>query len=70
MSSNEGKVEVSVKYQGLEVKFSGTIGEISRLFLDFMSKNLPGYELISRLTLTVDLAGLLKNVRGNSCNNP
>jgi len=59
-----GIVEVTIKYQGIEVKFSGTTSEITRLFLDFMNKNIPSYELISRLTLTVDFAGLLKNLEG------
>ncbi|MFH0748498.1 MAG: hypothetical protein V1915_01045 [Candidatus Bathyarchaeota archaeon] len=64
MSTNEGKVEVSIKYQGLEIKFSGTINEVTRLFLDYMYKNLPGYELISNLTLTVDFGILLKSLEG------
>ena len=64
MNVDEEKVEVSLKYQGMEVKFSGTINEVTRLFLEFMNKNLPGYELISRLTLTVDLTSLLKNIEG------
>ena len=64
MNVHDEKVEVSIKYQGMEVKFSGTINEVTRLFLDFMNKNLPSYELISRLTLTVDLTSLLKNIEG------
>jgi len=64
MSVDESKVEVTIKYQGMEVKFSGSVSEVTRLFLDFMSKNLPGYDLISRLTLTVDLTSLLKDLEG------
>jgi len=64
MSADEGKVEVFVRYQGMEVRFSGTINEVTRLFLDFMGKVLPSYELISRLTVTVDLEGLLKALEG------
>lgn len=64
MSVNEGKVEVLVRYQGMEVKFSGTANEVTKLFLDFMGKILPGYELVSRLTITVDLGSLLKDLEG------
>ena len=64
MSTDEGKVEVLVKYQGMEVKFSGTSNEITRLFLDFMGKIFPNYELISRLTMTVDLESLLRSLEG------
>jgi len=64
MGIEEGKVEVLVRYQGMEVKFSGTINEVVRAFLEFMGKILPNYELISRLTLTVDLEKLLKELEG------
>jgi len=64
MSVDEGKVEVYVRYQGMEVRFSGTANEVTRLFLDFMGKIFPNYDLISRLTITVDLESLLKNLEG------
>ena len=64
MSGEEGKVEVLVKYQGMEVKFSGTSSEVIRSFLEFMSKILPNYALVSRLTITVDLEKLLKDLEG------
>ena len=64
MSVDEGKIEVFVRYQGMEVRFSGTINEVTRSFLDFMSKILPSYALVSRLTMTVDLESLLKDLEG------
>lgn len=64
MSTEEGKIEVFVRYQGMEVKFSGNINEVTRSFLDFMSKILPSYALVSRLTMTMDLEGLLKDLEG------
>jgi len=63
MSVNE-KFEVSIKYQAMEVKFSGTLNEVTRLFLNFMNKNFPAYELISGLMLTVDFMHLLKELEG------
>ena len=62
--SEEAKVEVVVKYQGMEVKFSGTANEVTRAFLEFMGKILPSYEIVSRLTITVDLEKFLKNLEG------
>lgn len=63
MSGEEG-VEVVVRYRGLEVKFSGTINEVVRFFLEFLNKMLPNYELASRLTLSLDLERLVKDVEG------
>jgi len=62
--SDEDTVEVVVTYRGLEVKFSGAINEVVRFFLEFLNKMLPGYELISRLTLTTDLEKLVREMEG------
>lgn len=62
--SVEDRVEVVVTYQGLEVKFSGDIDEVVRFFLEFLNKMLPNYALISRLTLTIDVEKLLREVEG------
>jgi hypothetical protein len=64
MSTENETVEVMIKYQGMEVKFTGTINEVIRLFLNFMSKIFPSYDLISRVTMTVDLEDLLKTLEG------
>ncbi len=64
MTVEEGKVEVLVKYQGMEVKFTGTINEVTRSFLEFMGKILPNYDIVSRLTITVDFEKLLKDLEG------
>jgi hypothetical protein len=62
--SVDGRVEVVVRYEGLEVKFSGDINEVVKFFLEFLNKMLPNYDLISNLTLTVDLEKLLRSVEG------
>jgi hypothetical protein len=48
----------------MEVKFSGAANEVTRSFLSFMSKILPSYELISRLTITIDMEDLLTDLEG------
>ena len=62
--SNEENVEVTVRYQGLEVKFSGELNEVVRFFLDFLNRMLPNYDLVSSLTLTVDQEKLLEDIKG------
>ncbi|MEE9509213.1 MAG: hypothetical protein V3V81_01835 [Candidatus Bathyarchaeia archaeon] len=62
--SEDEVVEVVVTYRGLEVKFSGGINEVVRFFLEFLNKMLPTYELVSRLTLTIDLEKLVTGVEG------
>jgi len=61
---SEGKVELSVKYKDLEVKFAGAPGEVVRSLFSFLSEVLPAFDLASGLTLTVDLEELLEGVSG------
>jgi hypothetical protein len=56
-------LELLVKYKDLEAKFTGTPNDVIRSFLKFVGQVLPGYELVSGLTLTVDLEGLLEQVK-------
>ncbi len=58
------KLEVLVKYKGMEIKFSGSPDEVLRSFLDFFNKVLPNYSLISNLTLSTDLEQLLRDLEG------
>lgn len=64
MTTEESKVEVLVRYRGMEVKLNGSADEVTRAFLEFMEKMLPGLELVSRLVLTVDLEKLLNELQG------
>lgn len=64
MSGEETALELFVKYKGMEVKFAGKPEDVVRSFLDFMGKVLPAFELVSGLTLTVDLEKLLKSIKG------
>ncbi|MEM2094334.1 MAG: hypothetical protein QXI32_03450 [Candidatus Bathyarchaeia archaeon] len=62
--SEEGKVEVTVRYRGMEVKLNGRPEEVVKAFLELMEKVVPGFELVSGLVLTVDLERLLKDLQG------
>ena len=58
------QVEVTVLYEGMEVRLNGSVESVTRSFLDFMNKILPSYALLSRLTLNVDLEKLLIDLEG------
>lgn len=53
-----------LRYRGMEIKLSGTPNEVTKAFLDFMSKMLPAYEIVNRLVMTVDLDKLLRDLEG------
>ena len=61
---SEDELQLSIKYKDMEVRFTGSPGDVMRSFLKFMSKVLPAFDLASELTLTVDLEHLLKSVTG------
>jgi len=55
-------LEVWIRYDKLEAKFSGSVDEVIRGVLEFIGKVYPSYELVSRLTLTVDFERLLRDL--------
>ncbi|MEM1586194.1 MAG: hypothetical protein QXX99_03050 [Candidatus Bathyarchaeia archaeon] len=64
MRSGGENLELSVKYRDIETRFVGKPDEVIRLFLDFISRVLPAFDLASQLTLSVDLDSLLRSVKG------
>ncbi len=64
MSKEESNLEVVMKYKDIETKFTGKPDQVIRTMLNYVRQVLPGYEIVSGLTLTVDLEDLLKNVKG------
>jgi len=64
MSEDEARLELSVKYKDMEVKFSGTPEDVTRSLFGFLSNVLPTFEFVSSLMLTVDLEKLLKSIIG------
>jgi hypothetical protein len=64
VGSEEISLEVSVKYKDMEVKFTGSPGDVVRSLLGFMRQVIPEYEIVEGLSLTVDLKELLKKVKG------
>lgn len=64
MSSEEEKLEVSVKYGQFESHFVGTVDEALRGVIGFISKVCPTYDLASRLVMTVDVEKLIEDLEG------
>ena len=64
MSKEESNLEVVIKYKDSETKFTGNPESVIQALLKYVSQVLPGYGLISGLTLTVDMEDLLKNIKG------
>lgn len=64
MSSEEKKLEVSVKYGQLESRFTGTVDEVLRETIRFISEVCPTYDLASRLVMTVDVEKLMEDLEG------
>lgn len=58
------KLELSVKYKDLEVRFAGSPRDVMRSLFSFLSEVFPAIDLASSLTLTIDLEELLKGVSG------
>jgi hypothetical protein len=58
------ELELNVKYGDIQVKFNGKKDDVIRSFFSFLSKILPAYEFVSKLTLTIDLEELLKSLVG------
>jgi len=63
-SSEEEKLEVSVKYGQLESHFTGPIDEVLRAVIGFLGKVYPTYDLASRLVMTVDVKKLTEDLEG------
>ncbi len=62
--SEDGKVEMLLRYRGMEIKLTGSPDEVTTAFLEFMSKMLPAYEIANRLVLSIDLEKLVRDLVG------
>lgn len=64
MSKEETNLEVVIKFKDVETKFTGKPDSVINALLKYLGQVLPGYELISGLTLNVDMEDLFKNIKG------
>jgi hypothetical protein len=64
LTEKQGKIEVQVKYNAVEKKFSGTPEAIWLLLSKFFSEFLPSFEVANKLLLSVDLQKLAEDCEG------
>lgn len=66
MSSEEGQqgVRIQAQVKGETFDFEGTADEAINAFLKFICTVYPAYELVSKLTLTIDFEELLRDFAG------
>jgi predicted Rossmann fold nucleotide-binding protein DprA/Smf involved in DNA uptake len=62
--SDDGRVEMLLRYGGLEIKLTGSPDDVTKSFLEFMSKMLPAYDIANRLVLNVDFEKLVRDLEG------
>lgn len=58
------KLKVSIKYGSLESACEGSADEVLKFVFSFIKDVYPDYEIVSGLTLTVDLENLLRGLKG------
>jgi hypothetical protein len=57
-------LRVSIKYGSLESTCEGSADEVLKFVFNFIKDVYPNYEIVSGLTLTVDLERLLRGLKG------
>ena len=62
--STSDKVDVHLKYKELEKDFSATLQETWELLDQFFKEYLPAFDIAQKLTLSVDLQQLAKDLEG------
>lgn len=65
MEKEKEKLTIHVKFGGADLaNFEGSVDEVSTAFLRFLSQVYPSFELLRRITFTVDIESLLKSAEG------
>jgi hypothetical protein len=58
------KLKLTIKYGSLESTCEGSADEVLKFVFNFIKDIYPNYEIVSGLTLTVDLEPLLRRLKG------
>jgi hypothetical protein len=62
--SEEGQVEVAIRYRDVEKTIRGKPEEVFRGVFQFLSETIPALDVVSRITLTVNFADFLREAAG------
>jgi len=57
-------IRVYLECGELKLNFEGSVEDVIRALMEFLSKHYPGYDLIKKLVISVDLEELLKKIEG------
>ena len=64
MTSENGKMRVQVKYNGVEKTFEGTVEETWLLLTKFYGEFIPSFDVAHKLSLSIDVQTLAKDCEG------
>ena len=64
MTTENGKVHVQIKYNGVEKAFEGTVEETWLLLTKFYGEFIPSFDVARKLCLSVDLQTLARDCEG------
>lgn len=62
--SDQTQVEVTIRYRDLEKTIKGSPDDVFRGVFQFLSETIPAFDIVSRVTLTVNFADFLKEAAG------
>jgi hypothetical protein len=62
--SEEGQIEVAIRYRGVEKTIRGSPEEVFKDVFKFLSETIPALDIVSKITLTVNFADFLKEAAG------
>jgi len=60
--SESKSLEVLVKWNEKETRFTGSVEAISSAFLNFLCKKFPSIEIVSKILLTIDLEQVMQSL--------
>lgn len=64
MATKGEAIRISAQIKGEQFSFEGSVDEAISAFLTFISKIYPSYEVVSKITLTIDDEKLFKDFAG------
>jgi len=62
--SEPKEVEATIRYRDVEKTIKGSPDEVFRAVFQFLSETIPAFDIVSRITLTVNFADFLKEAAG------
>jgi len=62
--SEPKQVEATIRYRDVEKTIKGSPDEVFRAVFQFLSETIPAFDIVSRITLTVNFADFLKEAAG------